>query len=290
MIGLFLMTEKGLEVINTIISHQYQQYVTFICIGKDKAVVKDYSKEIENICIANNIQYFFNNDKSTYPKVSNNIAISWRWILDVENLIVFHDSLLPKYRGFAPLVTALINGEKEIGVTALIATNEYDKGDIILQKKINITYPIKIEKAIKKISYLYGELILNIFEKLIINKELDINKQCESKATYSLWLDDKDYFIDWELDAEKIKRKVDACGFPYLNAKTMVDNRIISILDCEIVEDVVVENRIAGKVIFSKENKPVIVCGKGLLMIKEAYYNDNSESFIPLKKFRSRLI
>jgi methionyl-tRNA formyltransferase len=51
-----------------------------------------------------------------------NIAISWRWMLKVSNLIVIHDSLLPKYRGFSPLVNMLINGEDTLGVTVLFAT------------------------------------------------------------------------------------------------------------------------------------------------------------------------
>ena len=49
---------------------------------------------------------------------------------------------MPKYRGFAPLVNSLVNGEKIIGVTALFASEEYDNGDIIMQSSVDITYPI----------------------------------------------------------------------------------------------------------------------------------------------------
>ena len=60
-------------------------------------------------------------------------------IRDKSKLIVFHDSVLPKLRGFNPLVTSLINGYEEIGVTVLYGTEDFDRGEIILQKKVNIT-------------------------------------------------------------------------------------------------------------------------------------------------------
>jgi methionyl-tRNA formyltransferase len=61
--------------------------------------------------------------------------------LDVP-LVVFHDSILPQYRGFNPLVSALINGDSRVGVTAM-GTDEFDKGDIIGQRTIAINIPSK---------------------------------------------------------------------------------------------------------------------------------------------------
>ena len=66
-------------------------------------------------------------------------AIGWKWIIDnTSQLIVLHDSLLPKYRGFSPLVNSLINGDTLTGVTALFASSEYDKGEIIEQAQIGL--------------------------------------------------------------------------------------------------------------------------------------------------------
>ena len=90
------------------------------------------------------------------PAVDYQLAIGWRWLISgTENLIVLHDSLLPKYRGFAPLVNSLINGEQEIGVTAIWAGPEFDAGEIIFQEKAGICYPIKIQEAIEIVSGLY---------------------------------------------------------------------------------------------------------------------------------------
>lgn len=283
------MTEKGYQALLAVCQNNLTQHLAFVCIGKDKAVANDFSSELELLCQKYEIPYFNNSSQIELPKSSYNIAISWRWLLKCDNLIVFHDSLLPKYRGFAPLVNALINGEKEVGVTALLASEEYDKGDILLQKKIDIQYPITINQTINLVSSLYSDVLLEIIQMIISEKEMIGYQQNEHDATYSLWLDDNDYFIDWNLDSEKIKRKVDACGFPFLFAKSWINNRIIRIEDCEVIDDVIIENRTSGKVIFIKDGYPVIVCGKGLLMIKSAYYTDNNESFIPLKKFRVKL-
>lgn len=283
------MTQKGFLVLENLLKSNYKDVISFVCIGVDKEVQNDFSEEIVSLCKLNSIVYFFKNELTKNEIATDyNIAISWRWMLNVSNLIVLHDSILPKYRGFAPLVNMLINGEMKIGVTALMASDEYDKGDILFQIEKNISYPLKIVDAIEIISELYCTISENIIEA-ILNNQIILKKQNDSEATYSLWLDNEDYYIDWNWDAEKIKRKIDACGFPYLGAKTHIENQVIIIHDAEIVKDVEIENRVVGKNIFFINEYPVIVCGKGLLKITNAVYENNYESIFPQKKFRIKL-
>jgi methionyl-tRNA formyltransferase len=173
------------------------------------------------------------------------------------------------------------------GVTALFASSEYDRGDIIAQKSFDIHYPIKINEAIEKIETLYFELVDEIYLKIQNGYELKATKQDENEATYSLWLDSEDYFIDWSWSAEKIKRFIGAVGYPYDNAKAYLNGEIVKFVDVEIVEDVKVENRERhiGKVIFIKDNMPVIVCIDGLIGLKDIRDKDDNEIFI---NFRSR--
>ena len=283
------MSQKGFLVLENLLKSNYKDVISFVCIGVDKEVQNDFSEEIVSLCKLNSIVYFFKNELTKNEIATDyNIAISWRWMLNVSNLIVLHDSILPKYRGFAPLVNMLINGEMKIGVTALMASDEYDKGDILFQIEKNISYPLKIVDAIEIISELYCTISENIIEA-ILNNQIILKKQNDSEATYSLWLDNEDYYIDWNWDAEKIKRKIDACGFPYLGAKTHIENQVIIIHDAEIVKDVEIENRVVGKNIFFINEYPVIVCGKGLLKITNAVYENNYESIFPQKKFRIKL-
>lgn len=169
----------------------------------------------------------------------------------------------------------------------MFASSEYDRGDIIAQKSFEINYPIKINEAIEKIEPLYFELVDEIFTEIKNGEQLNSKKQDESKASYSLWLDNEDYFIDWSWSADKIKRFVDAVGYPYDNAKAYLNSEIVKFIDVEIFADVVVEHRERhiGKVIFIKNGIPVVVCSDGLIGLKEIRDEKDNEIFI---NFRSR--
>jgi methionyl-tRNA formyltransferase len=158
------MSEKGYKSLLYFLRHFDSKHIDFIVCAKDSNVLQDFSDEIVNLAKENGVTYYFRNQefeiKSKYL-----IAISWRWIIKSTKdsiLITIHDSILPKYRGFSPLVNQLINKEPYIGATAIISNDEYDKGDIIAQNKIKITYPIRVNDAISKIINSYEEIILKI--------------------------------------------------------------------------------------------------------------------------------
>lgn len=283
------MGYKGLSCLHSLIKDQKHYLITAIVSSGDKAVKNDYYKEINDLCKQHNI-CFYHRSKYTANALDIIIAISWRWIIKTNQgivVIVFHDSLLPAYRGFAPLVSSLINGEKKLGVTALFASAEYDKGDIIMQQHINVEYPLKIENAIEKISYCYNSILKRLISSIESDSVLTSFAQDEKMATYSLWLDEKDYIIKWHHSAEIIKRFIDSVGYPYNGATAFLNGEKIKICEAEAEGDVVIENRVPGKVIFMKEQYPVVVCGTGLLKIIKAE-NEKGQSIFPLKNFRSR--
>ncbi len=217
------------------------------------------------------------------------LAVSWRWLIHLKTTsIILHDSLLPKYRGFSPLVSALINGERTIGVTALFASEGYDCGDIIAQSKSTVRYPIKIQNAIRLLSQNYKELAIEIIKKIAEGEVLKGIKQKECEASYSLWRDEEDYRINWEESSEQIKRKVDALGYPYKGALCFVGGKKARIIEALFVDDVHIENRMPGKVIFVRRHQPVVVCGKGLLKITDIVDAETNISLLPLSKFRIR--
>ena len=288
MITLFCMSEKGLRVLEKITAC-FPDIIECVVSSRDQNVEKDYYDEIEIFCGMNGLSFI---DRKNLKTVKSRyaIAVSWRWLIDSPStiLIIFHDSMLPKYRGFSPLVSALINGDTKIGVTALLATDDYDKGDIIAQSSTIVNYPLKIQNAIELLSKNYQELAIEIIKKISEEKNLHGIKQNEHEASYSLWRDDDDYFIDWGQPADQIKRFIDAVGYPYSGAMTMIRDKKIKVLDAEVVADVCIENRVPGKVIFMKDNKPVIVCGTGLLIINNILDNETSDSLLPFSNFRIR--
>lgn len=255
--------------------------------SKDMNLQYDYYNDIERFCKKNNIHFLDRTSDNDDFDRNYRIAIGWRWLIpSSKNLIVMHDSLLPKYRGFSPLVNALINKEKEIGVTALFASSSYDKGDIIAQKQVSISYPIRIKKAISIITPLYQELAIDIVKKLL-NNQLTSIPQDELKATYSIWRDEEDYHIDWNDTAENIVRFIDAVSYPYLGAYSYIDNQKIRVLEAEVYPDINLELRHTGKVIFIENGYPIVIASKGLVKIIKLknLYNKN---MLPLKKFRVR--
>ncbi len=290
-VTLFLMTLKGFEVIQAIVDNSYLNIIEKVVIGRDSNVINDYSHDIEKICLNNGIRYCFNNENYEINTLYG-IAISWRWIINFSEfkLIVLHDSILPKYRGFAPLVNMLINGEKKIGVTALFASNEFDRGPMILQKGISVNYPIKIEKAIENISVLYVNIVTELLNHIQKELPIEAKNQDESKASYSLWRDNEDYNINWKLPASKICRFVDSVGYPYDGAKCKINDIVVKVIEAEVFKDLKIENRDIGKVLFFENELPIIVCGIGLLKINKAVYESTGESIFPMKKFRTRFI
>lgn len=289
-VALFVMTYQGFEILKAVTDNGLSDLIQYVVIGKDKNTLNDYSDEMKAICLKNNIPSFYKDEKIP-PHPEFIITIAWRWLIQCPDsrLIVFHHSLLPKYRGFAPLVNQLINGDTRIGVTAIFGEEEYDVGDIIAQESVGISYPIKIQDAIERISPLFQNLMLNILGQIRQHgKIITARKQDPAEVSYSLWRDDEDYRIDWKESAEYITRFIHAVGFPYKGALAELNGQPIRILEAIPLPDVYIEIRHIGKVIFMKNNRPVVVCGKGLLHIQEAHIEGSEESIFPLKKFRSR--
>ncbi len=284
--ALYLMTKKGYEVLKTLIHNNLQDKISEVIVGFDKNIDNDFSTEITNLCLINNIPVFLRSDNFNIT-APYSISVSWRWLIPTSKskLIVLHDSLLPKYRGFAPLVNMLINKENKIGVTAIFASKEYDKGPIICQSHTKIEYPIKISEAIDLITKNYSELVLKILNS---DKPIKAVPQNEALATYSLWRDEEDYAINWKSDSESILRHINAVSTPYKGATTYLEEKKIRILDAQIVKDVFIENRDVGKLIFKTEKFPVIVCQKGLLMLTKVVDDETGENLLPFKNFRLR--
>ena len=281
------MNKKGLFVLQALVDNGYSNYVGYVVSSKDPGLIDDSYNDILDLCNNNKINFSDRKNKML-PLVDYKLAIGWRWLIsEYENLIVLHDSILPRYRGFAPLVNSLINGEKEIGVTALWADQDYDQGDIIVQQKEQINYPIKIQVAIQKISKLYTNIVLEIFSKVRSNEKLISKPQEESEATYSIWRDQDDYKINWTQPADYIKRFIDAVGYPYQGAQSeIVGGESIIIDDALVLNDLTLELRHPGKIIRLNDGSPVVICGRGLIQLNKVRKLDGEE--IKLTKLRTR--
>ena len=198
------------------------------------------------------------------------------------NMIVFHDSRLPKYRGWSPTVSQLINNESYLGVSAFFPTKGFDEGNIIKTRITTIHYPIKIRLAYDLVIKMYSDVANEIIKEYNDTGFIPSTTQT-GDPSYCLWRDERDYRIDWKSSAEEIKRFVDALGYPYQGALTFLEGLLVKVNEVQVIKGIDLEYGQPGKVFNNKNNQPVVVCGSG--MVKLLDY----ESISGKKNFLSRL-
>lgn len=209
-------------------------------------------------------------------------AVGWQYLVgELTRLIVLHDSILPRYRGFAPVVTSLINGESRIGVTAMSPVDAIDAGPICASHAVDIDYPITIESAFRKILASY---LACISEMLSYNRyeEIPFRAQDDDRATYSIWLSPDDQYIDWRMQTDVIARQINAMGFPYGGAKTRWGNSDLIVQDPIPAPPPHFERRQPGKIWQLADGDPIVVTGDGLLRVRLTDENGNRPQ-IPIR-------
>lgn len=284
----YLANYKGLKVLETLIDNFFGN-IHAVIIAKDINVREDYSQKMTELCRKHEVCFDFNDSNFTDFR-GFRVSVGWRKMLPSEKLIVFHDSLLPKYRGFSPLVNMLINGEKKYGVTGFLATEKYDHGPIFFQKSIVIEYPMRIFDLIKLVSYIYIEGIKFTIPKLISGLRLKTYPQDENNATYSVWRDENDYVIDWYSSSEDIIRFIHAVGFPFLGAVSFLNGKKYYINDAEISE-INVTNIHPGKILAFENGNPLVITKTGCIKLNNIVDEDNKNVTTKLKlktRFRSK--
>ncbi|MEU7753014.1 methionyl-tRNA formyltransferase [Micromonospora sp. NPDC049171] len=152
------------------------------------------------------------------------VATNWRtWIppqifeLPRRGTLNVHDSLLPAYAGFSPLIWALLNGEKEVGVTAHMMDAELDAGNIVLQRSVPVGPRDTTTDLFHKTLELFGSITVDGLA-LIASGKTDWTPQDRSKASFFHKRSDEDNRIDWTWSAEELDRLVRAQSDPYPNA------------------------------------------------------------------------
>lgn len=171
-------------------------------------------------------------------KAELGLVAGWYHLIPKELLVKFnfaglHASLLPKYRGGAPLVWALINGEKATGITFFMFADKVDSGPIVGQKKVKIGKTDDISSLYEKIEEAGVSLLKECLAKLAKGNFIP-KPQDESKRTIFPQRKPDDGLIDWNWDGEKIRNFIRAQTKPYPGAYTIINNKKIIIWDAEI--------------------------------------------------------
>ncbi|MDC0192536.1 formyltransferase family protein [Alphaproteobacteria bacterium] len=288
-INLFIAGYKGYETFKKLLNNKNKiDKVLSYKINKNFK----YFNKIKKMCKTNNIHFKLlrstdlTNSKE-YNSKNLSFFIGWQFKAPIKkNFYIFHDSILPFFSGFSPTSTSLIKKKRYLGVTLFIPNKEIDTGKIIYQEKIPIQYPIKIKEAYKHIT----TSITKIINLKILNKNLNFpkkNYKKNKKRSFSIWRDDKDYFINWSQSAADVLNFINATGYPYDYAKTIYNNKIIKIIDAEIGENLTFEDIHPGKIFRIVKKEPHILTLSNLLIIKVAKYTNNQK--VIFNNIRTRL-
>lgn len=170
------------------------------------------------------------------------LAVGWYYMIPKKILNIackgaagIHASLLPKGRGNAPLVWALINGEPVTGITFFYFSDGVDDGDIIGQREILINEDESIKTLLDKVETESKSLLLECIP-LIAENKVKAWVQDESAATYYPKRTPDDGLIDWNMSSEEISRFIRAQTKPYPGAFTIIENKKVIIWDATINE------------------------------------------------------
>lgn len=172
-----------------------------------------------------------------------------------------HGSLLPKYRGSAPIQWSVINGDKETGVTIMQMAEGVDTGDMLYQKAIPINIDDTAESMFNKLSDLGGEMIVEAIEKLE-KGELIAEKQDEALATHAPMLDKAISEIDWYKPALEVHNLVRGL-YSWPIAQTTLHGKKLKIYRTTLGKG----NGEAGSIIAT--DPLTIACSEGSVIIEE---------------------
>jgi len=174
-----------------------------------------------------------------------------------------HASFLPKYRGAAPIQWALINGEKETGLTTFKLAEKVDTGNIYLQEKVEIFPTDNFETLHDRMSLLGAELVLKTVD-LIESGNYELKQQDDSLASPAPKITKEICLIDWNKPAEEIHNRVRGLS-PYPAAYFVYNNKVLKVYKTEIVE----RNDLKPFQILQTKTELFIGCGKDALRILE---------------------
>lgn len=176
-----------------------------------------------------------------------------------------HASLLPKYRGGAPVQRAIMNGEKETGITMMYMAKKMDAGDIITQKSIPITPEDNADTMFEKLANLGAEMILPALE-MIESGTVNPQKQDETKVTYAYNLTKEDEKIDFNNDALNIYNQIRGLA-TNPGAYFTIDNDIFKVYHSTFSS--LNSEREPGTIIEVTKDFFTIACGKGSITFTE---------------------
>lgn len=176
-----------------------------------------------------------------------------------------HGSLLPKYRGAAPVQWAVINGETETGITTMLMDEGMDTGPMLLQEKLEISPDDTAGTLAPRLAELGGRLLVDTIAQLKTGTLMP-KKQDDEQATLAPLLEKEDGLIDWTMKATSLANRVRGLS-PWPGAYTFFGAERWNIW--KAVSNVGVTTDTPGTIVAVNKQAIMVATGDGLLDIRE---------------------
>lgn len=179
--------------------------------------------------------------------------------------INLHASLLPDYRGAAPINRVLINGETKTGLTTFFLNKKVDTGDILLKCEVDIGYDDDFESLHDKLMVEGAKLLVDTVDG-IESGNLKSQPQHRMTGAIAPKLTSETGLIDWGLPAEKIRNLIRGLS-PYPGAYTFFNKKRLIVLKVDVIKENT--DKVPGTIIESNPKKGfTVACGQNMLFLK----------------------
>ena len=173
-----------------------------------------------------------------------------------------HASLLPLYRGGAPIHKAIMDGQKETGISIMYMEKQMDAGDILAQRSIPILDSDNCGTMFEKLSYLGRDLLLETIEKLL-NNEITPIKQNEEDATFAYNISKEEELIDFTKEAKDVFNHIRALN-PNPVAYMLLGEEKVKVYDSVVTN--LKHNYECGKIYLGEKSKVLVACGNNTVI------------------------
>ena len=198
--------------------------------------------------------------------------------------INIHPSLLPKYRGAAPLIGAILNGEEKTGVTIMRIAAELDAGNILAQEELMIDPDDTLRTLEPKAAELGARMLLDVIRQME-NGTLKETPQDPESATYMKTISKEAGKIDFSQPAKQIQCQIRAFD-PWPSAYTSLEGKTFKFWAADVVENT--EEIEPGTVVYVDKKTLIVKCGKDALSLREVQMEGkkrmSTEEFLRGKK------
>lgn len=186
------------------------------------------------------------------------------FMIPPKGTINVHPSLLPKYRGAAPINWTIINGEKETGVTIIKISRQIDAGGILSQEKVSINENETAGSLHERLSEFGANLLLKALDNIEKNN-IEIIPQVDAKAIPAPKLSKEICHISFNKPAERVKNWINGLA-PYPGAFAYLNSEMIKLLQARVVEESAEVNP-PGRIVKAMDDQLYISCNPGIIEV-----------------------